>query len=355
MQENSTLQGVLVDAWSARGVLACALWPLSWIYRALIALRRHLYRWGWLATRRVDAMVIVVGNVVAGGVGKTPTVTAVVKHLQQENYQVGIVSRGYGRASTTCLEVGVDSTADEVGDEPLMLRQATEVPVFVDRNRHAAAQALLNRYPHTQIIVCDDGLQHYGLSRDLEICVFDDRGCGNGWLLPAGPLREPWPRQALPQVGQADERLLALHTGSRPAFAGYRAQRTLGSVAIHSDGSTVPIETLHSPSTSPLLALAGIGQPEIFFSMLRALKIPLARTLPLPDHYNFNSMSRSVYEGYRIICTEKDALKLWRIAPDALAIPLLFQVDAEFFNALDAQVTSHFAAKLSSTHGHTIT
>lgn len=307
---------------------------------------------GLLVTQRVDAVVIVVGNVVAGGAGKTPTVIALVQHLQSQNRGVGVISRGYGRKNDACAEVLASSRPNEVGDEPLLIRRATGAPVFVGRNRHQAAAALLKRYPEIRFIVCDDGLQHYGLYRDLEICVFDDRGCGNGWTLPAGLLRENWPRQPLAGAGQSNDRLLVLHTGSKPAFAGFTAHRSLASFAIDRSGASMPLDTLATPGAKPLQAVAGIAQPESFFTMLRALNLPLQQTIALPDHYHFNSLPSNIDGGYRIICTEKDAAKLWPLAPSALAVPLLFKPEPAFFAALNGALVDLAAAKLSSEHGH---
>ncbi|APW42520.1 tetraacyldisaccharide 4'-kinase [Rhodoferax saidenbachensis] len=347
------MQGALLRSWTRRGPLAWALWPVSLVFRTLVALRRQLYQRGWLHSQRVDAMVIVVGNVVAGGAGKTPTVISLVLHLQAQGLQVGVISRGYGRSSQECLEVLPGALPQDVGDEPLLVQRTTGAPVFVARTRHAAATALLARHPKTQILVCDDGLQHYAFYRDLEVCVFDDRGTGNGFVLPAGPLREPWPRTQVASVGQADNRLLMLHTGSHPAFAGYTAQRRLAPYAVRRDGSTVPWSALQTADAKPLLALAGIAQPESFFAMLRAGGLTLAHTLALPDHYDFDSLPRSIHEGYQLICTEKDAMKLWQHVPDALAIPLVQTMDAAFFTALDDAVATHLTPKLSSPHGHT--
>ena len=311
-------------------------------------MRRHLFRFGVLKTQRVNAMVMVVGNVVAGGAGKTPTVIGLVRHLTSQGHTVGVVSRGYGRTSDNCMEVTAQSAPEDVGDEPGLIQRSTQVPVFVGRNRHAAATALLDKYPRTEIIVCDDGLQHSQLHRDLEICVFDDRGCGNGWLLPAGPLREPWPRATTaPQ--------LVLHTGNQPAFAGFTAQRNLAPYAVGQDGSPTPLATLQADGAKPLMALAGIAQPEIFFTMLRAMGLTLTDTLALPDHYDFDSCSRSIHKGYQLICTEKDALKLWQYAPDALAVPLIQTAQAPFFDAIDVCVSQHLTAPLSSHHGHKTT
>ncbi len=349
------LQASLVRAWTRRGLIAGLLWPLSLLFQMVVWLRRQLYAAGIFQTQSVDALVIVVGNVVAGGAGKTPTVIALVQHLQAQGRMVGVVSRGYGRDGTACIEVRSDAQPHIVGDEPLLIHKATHAPVFVGRTRHEAATALLARHPTTEIIICDDGLQHYGLYRDLEICVFDDRGCGNGWCLPAGPLREPWPRHAVSRVGQHPARLLTLHTGSDPAFAGYTAHRSLAPSVVRRDGATMPLSAFNAQDARPLAAIAGIAQPEAFFAMLRARGLPLDQTIALPDHYHFDSLPSNIYEGYDIICTEKDAAKLWSIAPRAWAIPLVFQPEAAFFTAIDAAVAERIAAKLSSAHGHQTT
>jgi tetraacyldisaccharide 4'-kinase len=294
-------------------------------------------------------LVIVVGNVVAGGSGKTPVVIALVRHLQDRGLRVGVVSRGYGRTATDCLEVRADSTADEVGDEPALIHQLTQTPVVVAASRVEAAVQLLTLHPATQVIVCDDGLQHLALYRDLEICVFDDRGVGNGWQLPAGPLREAWPRAVD----------LVLHTGLKPAFAGFTAQRALAPYALRSDGTRVSLADLAAKSGKPLFALAAIAKPEAFFEMLREQGLTLEKTLALPDHYDFNSWSRNTDGVYTLICTEKDAVKLWRHAPQALAVPLLFTPEPAFLTRIDALLSSLMSTPssptLSSPHGHTTT
>lgn len=346
------LHGALLLAWTGRGPLATLLRPISWLYNVLVGTRRMLYTAGLLKCRHVPVPVIVVGNVIAGGAGKTPTVIALVGHLRARGLQVGIISRGYGRSTSGCVEVAANSRPQMVGDEPLLIHRATQAPVWVGDTRHAAATALLARHPQTQVLVCDDGLQHYALYRDLEVCVFDDRGIGNGWMLPAGPLREPWPRRALSQAGQRAERLLVLHTGGEKAFAGHVAQRSLAPFAVRRDGTHVPLEMLRAPNIKPLLALAGIARPASFFSMLRALQLPLAQTVALPDHYDFDSFSTRIHEGYTLICTEKDAAKLWQVAPDALAIPLVFTPEPAFFLALDDALAPVLTARLSSGYGH---
>ncbi len=321
----------LQQAWLRRGALARLLWPLSLLYGGLTALRRIFFRRGILKTERLGVPVIVVGNVIAGGSGKTPVVMAIVRHLRSRGLRVGVVSRGYGRSTSDCREVLDDSLASDAGDEPLLIRRSTGAPVFVAARRAEAGRALLARHPDTQVIVSDDGLQHLAMARDVEICVFDDRATGNGWLLPAGPLREPWPRRCD----------LVLHTGARPAFAGFTGRRALADEAIGRDGTRIALAAL---AGRKLAAVAAIARPQAFFEMLQERGLHLDRCFALPDHDSFENWTASAAEGCTLLCTEKDAVKLWRKAPEALAVPLVFEAEAAFFSALDA--------KLSSTDGH---
>ena len=342
-------QDTLRQAWTHRGALAWGLRPVSWLYGLLVRTRQAFYRWGWLAADGVAVPLVVVGNVVVGGVGKTPVVIALVAHWQAQGLAVGVISRGYGRRTKGCLEGTPHSNPLDVGDEPALIQRRTHAPLFVAERRIDAARALLAAYPQTQLIVSDDGLQHLALKRDLEIGVFDDRGVGNGWLLPAGPLREPWPRPLD----------LVLHTGAHPAFDGFQARRDLSTVAYRADGSAVLLADLTNPANptlsghqkdltqpsaaAPLLALAAIAQPEVFFAMLRAHGVTPKNMLALPDHYDLNSLSRNEYKGYSLICTEKDAVKLWPIRPDALAVPLICTLSPAFLNALDQRTAALLA------------
>lgn len=341
------LQQALLRAWTGRRLLAWSLRPIAFIYGALVALRRFLYRAQWFNCQRLPVPVVVIGNVVAGGAGKTPTVIGVVAHLQEKGWQVGIVSRGYGRKGEAIQQVLANASPAEVGDEPLLLQRKTGVPVYVGRQRVAVAKALLQAHPRTQIIVCDDGLQHYALYRDVEICVFDSRGAGNGWLLPAGPLREPWPRQALKAAGQSGENQLVLNTGPN-TVPGYTATRKLADYTIDASGDVQPLAALSAFGTRPIFAVAGIAQPEVFFAMLRAQRLTLQQTKSLPDHYNFDSWSRNIHEGYSLVCTEKDAAKLWQFVPEARAVPLLQTAPPDFYSALDRCLQAVGPVPLSS-------
>ena len=246
------------------------------MFGAVAALRRGAYRAGLLRTHRVEVPVIVVGNVVIGGSGKTPVVMAVVEHLRSRGLAPGVISRGYGRSTQDCREVRPTSEAHEVGDEPLLIARACAVPVFVAADRAMAARALLEAYPATQVIVCDDGLQHYGLQRDIEICVFDDRGVGNGWLLPAGPLREPWPRAVD----------LILRAGDVTGISGFDVERRLALQARRGDDARISLAALRG---RPLMAVAGIAKPQSFFAMLRDAGLQIEQTVSLPDHHDFRA------------------------------------------------------------------
>ena len=321
----------LQDIWLRRGPLAVALWPLSLVYGILIALHRFGYAHGMLRTHRVPALVVVVGNVVAGGAGKTPVVLELARHLQKHGLTVGIISRGYARRGQACLEVHAGMQASQCGDEPLLHKRALDVPVFVAAKRAEAAQAMLQRYPATQVILCDDGLQHLALARDIEVCLFEESALGNGWLLPAGPLRERWPRSA--------DFVLGPETSARPGH--YQIKRTLSDLALRSDGQTFPLEQLRGRRVS---ALAAIAHPEAFFQMLRGKGLILARTFALPDHDELAAWTPPPNLNLPLVITEKDAVKLWPRLPDALAARLNISLDDAFWSAFDALVE----AKLSS-------
>ena len=340
---------LLPQIWLQRGPIAWLLRPLSWLYGALVQVRRLGYRLGWWASGHPGIPVIVVGNVVAGGAGKTPTTIALVQHLQGLGVQAGVVSRGHGRQGTEVCEVLPDSDAAQTGDEPLLIRRRTGGPVWVGASRLQAARQLRHKHPEVQLLVCDDGLQHLALQRDLEICVMDERGAGNGWLLPAGPLREPWPRPVD----------LLLYTDGQAHTGAHVASRTLARHAINGHGQTCPLEDLQK---TPVEAVAALARPEAFFSMLRKQGFSLARTHALPDHARFDHWAPA-HSGHPLLCTEKDAVKLWTSHPDAWAIPLELHMHPDFWSAIDQWLlhkgliqAGHAAeradAPVSSPHGH---
>lgn len=332
----SRLRHALTRAWLSRGPMVCVLLPFSVLYGLLVGLRLCLYQLGFFHSTQLPVPVIVVGNVLVGGVGKTPVVMALVEYLTQRGLKVGVISRGYGRHSHDVQAVHSDSQAREVGDEPLLIAQSSAVPVWVGSDRVAAGRALLAQHPEVRVIVCDDGLQHLALAHDLALCVFDERGVGNGWLLPAGPLRESWPRrQAAP--------MWIVNTSGVAATGEFAAQRQLAPVARRADGST---RALHSWRNQPVQALAGIAKPEVFFDMLRAQGLQLTQTQALADHADLDQVCIDALAG-DVLCTEKDAVKLWGTHPQAWAVPLITQLPADLL----ADIDQALAAKLSSLHG----
>ena len=328
--------------------LSLALLDVSWVFGAVVRLRKKLYASGVLDSTRLSVPVIVVGNVIAGGAGKTPVVIEIVRHLQQRGWQPGVISRGYGRKGSGVLEVLETTPVSDSGDEPALIQSAVKAPVFVSSDRAEAALALLATHRQVNVIVCDDGLQHLALQRDIEVCVMDERGVGNGRLQPAGPLREPWPRSSntgepwprISNAGEPSQREVdfLLHRGNFEG--GFSIDRQLASHALRADGSPVLFSDLAGHN---LIALAGIAQPENFFSMLRASGLTLQDAIALPDHYDFNSTPRIFDAGQVLICTEKDASKLsqapWAKDLQILAVPLVVTLPPAFYTALDEKLS----------------
>lgn len=302
---------------SSRSLTTQLLRPVACIYGWLWSLRAALYRLGIFRSEHLAVPVVVVGNVIAGGTGKTPIVIALVKRLQAQGFTVGVVSRGYGRRSKGCTQITQRSSASQDGDEPVLIHLATAAPVFVAKSRVEAAKALLQHVPHTQVIVCDDGLQHWALARNVEIVVFDERGTGNQYLLPAGPLREPWPRK--PQC--------------QTHFVLNRVPRSLGDTAINGKGE---LSALLELAGKHIHALAGIAKPEAFFDMLRAKGLLLASTQVFADHSPLTKAHIPTAPQDVVLCTTKDAIKLWPQHPQVLAVPLQIELDANFLKAFDA-------------------
>jgi tetraacyldisaccharide 4'-kinase len=324
MRLSAWLHQQLPRVWTSKGLLAWLLLPLSWVHVALLRARALAWHWGWRQAHRLPVPVIVVGNVVAGGAGKTPLTMALVQHLQQRGWHVGVISRGHGRKTRDTRAVMPDSLPNEVGDEPLLIRQKTGVPVWVAAMRAEAGRGLLQAHPDVNVLVCDDGLQHWALARDLEICVMDERGVGNGWLLPAGPLREPWPRSVD----------LLLHTGPNDLPGGFQAQRQLDPMAHDAQGRSLALVSLIG---QPVDAVAGLARPEAFFAMLRAVGLQLQHTTALPDHFDYAHGAPAATDR-PLLCTEKDAAKLWQHQPRALAVPLVLKPEAAFWRALDQRL-----------------
>jgi tetraacyldisaccharide 4'-kinase len=325
---SSPLESTLTRAWLRRGALACALWPLSLAFRALSSLRAGLFRAGLLKSHRLPVPVLVVGNIFIGGTGKTPLTIWLAETLRAAGFTPGIISRGHGGAAGAPRAVTPEALAGEVGDEPLLIARRTGCPVMVGRDRPAAGAALLAAHPGVDIIISDDGLQHYALQRDIEIVLFDGRGAGNGWLLPAGPLREPVSRRRDFTIVNTPELTpqLAAAVGGKPfrmRLAGQVAERMMRR------GERVELRAL---AGKRLAAAAGIGNPGRFFAMLRGHGLAFTE-LPLPDHHDFLDQPFARVDADVILITEKDAVKCVQIEnlkndPRLWVVPVTAQLDA---------------------------
>jgi len=342
-------QAAWLQSAQRRGLLNSLLWPVSLLYRLLMALRRRLYARGLLEVQQMDVPVVVVGNVVVGGAGKTPCTIALVNHLQAQGWHPGVISRGHGRAAAGVTHVLANTPASEAGDEPLLIHQRTGVPVCVAARRVDAGRALRAAHPGVDVLVCDDGLQHLALARQLAIVVFDDRGVGNGWLLPAGLLREPWP-PARRAPFRPDLLLLQGRAGATisagvkaPQMPAFRAVRQLATHAIGPQGQRVELSHLKGQA---LTAVAGVARPEVFFDMLKDIGLTPAKQVALPDHATPAAYAELVHGAqHTLICTEKDATKLFALLPadgsmQAWAVPLELSPEPAFFHAVDAHLAS---------------
>lgn len=284
------------EIWRSRGALSWLLLPLSFVFVVLAALRRTLYRAGLLASVRLPVPVVVVGNITAGGAGKTPLALWLVDELTRRGRHPGVISRGYGGSAAGVREVSHGDTPHEVGDEPLLIKRRAGCPVFVGRDRVAAGQALLAAHPECDLVICDDGLQHYRLARDVELAVVDRRGFWNGWPMPAGPLREPVSR--LKSVDAVVANGWAGEAGFRMTLQGDRF------VPLAGNASLGDLKRLH--------AVAGIGDPQRFFDHLGALGLRF-EPHPFPDHHAYVAGDLA-FDGDAILTTEKDAVKFGELA-----------------------------------------
>ena len=315
--------------WEKRGVLARLLWPLSIVFKTLIALRQSLYELHLLKSSSIRVPLVIVGNLRVGGTGKTPCVLAIAKSLKAHGFVPGIISRGYqaSRSSDTAIEVTPQSLPSECGDEPCYMAQQLNnehIPIFIHPKRVLAAHILLEQYPQVNVMICDDGLQHYALQRwpareggrDIELIVRDARGEGNAYLLPAGPLRESPHRS----------RDVTLNLGTKTPSPPYLEDAPNFDLKIQ----TGLIYQLHSPSrqmkltelselmtreknqSSPndcrLLVAAGMGNPQKFFDLVKHAGWSF-ESMPLPDHYDFVVNPFEKCDAEVILITEKDAVK----------------------------------------------
>lgn len=305
--------------------------PLATLYGGATAMRRWMYRRGWLRSERLPVPVIVVGNIVAGGAGKTPLTVALVQALRERSWKPGVVSRGYGGSAGAPMMLDEKSDPRVVGDEPALIRIRTGAPVAIAAKRVAAARLLLQS--GVDVIVADDGLQHYALARDVEICVVDGvRRFGNERLLPAGPLREPLSR--LRQVGFVVCNGDDAHDGEIPMRL-----VLADAVNIAAPGQTSPLSAF---AKKRVHAVAGIGNPARFFDALRAIAIDIeVIEHPFPDHHRYVPSELAFADGVPVLMTEKDAVKCRAFAHDDWwAVPVAADLPVSFFDAVAQRIRS---------------
>lgn len=320
-----TLAERLESAWYGVGRAPWWTGPLALLYGLLTGLRRVLYRWGVLRSVRLPVPVVVIGNLTAGGTGKTPVTIAIAESLRRRGYTPGVVSRGYGGSQKEPALLDDSPDPAVVGDEPCLIR-ASGVAVAVGRDRPAAAKLLIAA--GCDVVIADDGLQHYALARDVEICVIDGvRRFGNERLLPAGPLREP-----LSRLEQMDFRIC---NGGAVAPGDTPMQLQGGQVSALVDGQSKPIADFTGQDVH---AVAAIGHPQRFFASLRSQGLQVIEH-PFPDHHAFVPADLAFNDDRPVLMTEKDAVKCRLFAqPHWWAVPVRAVLPQAFFDELEGRL-----------------
>jgi tetraacyldisaccharide 4'-kinase len=314
----------LLPVWYGNKPPSVFLRFLSFIYGVLSSVRRGLYRRGLLSSVRLPVPVIVVGNISVGGAGKTPLTLALIDALKARGFAPGVISRGYGGSARDPILVDLQSAASVVGDEPALIARTVGVPVAVGRDRVGAARLLLGA-AKADVLIADDGLQHYALCRDAEICVIDgERRFGNRRLLPAGPLREP-----LSRLHGID--FLVCNGGE--AEVGEVAMTLFGDLAI----ALVDPQRRHPLrdfAGGPVHAVAGIGNPARFFAQLRAAGLDVIEHA-FEDHFAFSANDLEFGDALPVLMTAKDAVKCHEFArAHHWQVPVSAQLPASFFDAV---------------------
>lgn len=320
------------ERWHQGHPILRLLLPLSWLFSWLAARRRRAYACGKKSVWQAPVPIIIVGNISVGGTGKTPLTQALVVQLRANGWHPGIISRGYGGRCAYPCEVSVDASPADVGDEPLLLAKACAVPVVVDPVRSRGAAHLLALHPECNVIISDDGLQHYALARDIEIAVIDGkRGLGSGWALPAGPLREPLSRLSevdfvvlngswcLPGPMPENAHTMVLEPQAWCPVSANQAEQT-------------------PPTKGPVHAIAGIGHPPRFFELLAGLGYG-PESHAFPDHHAYRAEDLRFEPTLPLVMTEKDAVKCAHIAPpNSWYVPIQAMLPEAFWQALFARL-----------------
>jgi tetraacyldisaccharide 4'-kinase len=331
----NNLEGRLQNIWSTKTGVTQLLRPLTWLFCLITFSRRWLYKLHILNSTRLSVPVIIIGNLTVGGSGKTPLVVHVVNRLKAAGYRPGIISRGYGgKARHWPQQVRADSDPTVVGDEPILIARRTQCPMAVGPDRVEAGKALL-KYEDCDIVICDDGLQHYALKRDIEIVVIDGvRRFGNGYCLPAGPLREP--------VKRLDKVDFIVTNGS--ALQTEYSMQYIGKTLINLHDSKLK-RNLEEFREQKIHAVAGIGNPEKFYNTLKNAKL-IIETHFFSDHHAFKQEDMEFDDNDPILMTEKDAVKCQRFATDSMwYLPIEAKLSATFEMQLLNKIEARYGQK----------
>ena len=308
----------------SKSLVSLLLLPLSAVFLLISFIRKSLYQFNFLKSFKLKIPVIVVGNITSGGTGKTPLIIYLANELKKNGYRPGIISRGYGSKTEGVMEVSQKSDVAEAGDEPMLIQKHTHLPVFVSKDRVLAAKALVKKYAKTDVILSDDGIQHYRLRRDLEVLVIDGtRKFGNGYLLPAGPLREF--RSKLKTVD-------AIVCNHKKVIDGSYLMKYKGHLLINL--KTNKKIHLNNLSLKNIHAIAGIGNPDRFFDYLKTYNI-LFSSSAFQDHYKFSKKDFRDMNDKNIIMTEKDAVKCQQFSRNNFwYLPVIAEVDSKFTDVI---------------------
>ncbi len=334
-----SLETAITRAWQRQALWLWLLMPISWVYGLITALRQQSYKLGLSKSYCAPVAVMVIGNITVGGSGKTPLIMALVNHLQQRKVRVGVISRGYGGDTTQMPAlVTADSLPSVVGDEPSLIVSITGVPMAVCPNRQQAIEALLNHHPDLQLIIADDGLQHYALQRDIEWIVVDvARGFGNRQLLPTGFLREPMSRLTGATVVYHEKLDNLIEANNRQAEQRLTmhlqpdALRRLWPITKQSELSESFTNNDAPISGQKIHAVSGIGYPQRFFTTLEDLGYNITPH-PYPDHYDFVLTDLLQYKQQAIVVTSKDAVKIRTLLADVFNNTASAKIDENIYS-----------------------
>ena len=319
-----TVSEALSEIHYSKSLVSLLLLPFSAVFLLISFVRKILYRFNFLRSFKLKIPVIVVGNITSGGTGKTPLIIYLANELKKNGYRPGIISRGYGSKGGGMIEASQKNDAADVGDEPMLIQKHTHLPVFVSKDRVSAAKALLKKYKKTDVILSDDGMQHFRLKRDIEVLVIDGtRKFGNGYLLPAGPLRE---------FSSKLKTVDAIVCNHKKVIGGSYLMKYKGSSLINlKTNKKIHLNNLRLKN---IHAIAGIGNPNRFFDYLKTFNIEFNSSI-FEDHYRFSKKDFRNMNDKNIIMTEKDAIKCQKFSrKNFWYLPVTAEVDSKFIDVI---------------------